>query len=292
MPRNVASIVFPPSSLADRRADAHHGVRNGTPVTAAPSRVEQPAFRPGLSPRYPLDLAAHTDAQTPHHHHRVAAACAVQGTFVIVSHQHKFIFLKTLKTAGTSVEIALSKHCGPDDIITPVSPADEKLRKKMGGRGPQNYQRPGKPNAYHHMRARRVRQLVGKEVWQSYFKFTIERNPWDAVVSSYAYVTRNREEVSFEEFVDTMLDGLAKNSRIYRIGQRIVVDKVCLYENLQQELEQVWKQLGLPGPVELPLAKSGFRDESKHYREMYTPEQAVKICQLYSDVIEAFGYEF
>ena len=44
---------------------------------------------------------------------------------VIASHQHRFIFLKTRKTAGTSVEIALSKVCGPDDIITEISPEDQ-----------------------------------------------------------------------------------------------------------------------------------------------------------------------
>ncbi len=31
---------------------------------------------------------------------------------MIISHRHSFVFVKTTKTAGTSVEIALSKHCG------------------------------------------------------------------------------------------------------------------------------------------------------------------------------------
>ena len=48
---------------------------------------------------------------------------------VIISHRHRFIFIKTGKTAGTSVEIALSKFCGPEDVITPISPEDEATRK-------------------------------------------------------------------------------------------------------------------------------------------------------------------
>ena len=55
---------------------------------------------------------------------------------MIVSHEHKFIFLKTKKTAGTSIELALSQLCGPDDIITPLTQIDEALR--AGGRGAQN----------------------------------------------------------------------------------------------------------------------------------------------------------
>ncbi len=42
---------------------------------------------------------------------------------MIVSHQHRFVFLKTVKTAGTSVEVLLRRLCGPADIITPI---DEK----------------------------------------------------------------------------------------------------------------------------------------------------------------------
>ena len=37
---------------------------------------------------------------------------------MIISHKHKFIFFKTRKTAGTSLQIALSEFCGSDDIIT------------------------------------------------------------------------------------------------------------------------------------------------------------------------------
>ena len=56
---------------------------------------------------------------------------------MIVSHEHRFIFLKTKKTAGTSLELALSQLCGPDDVITPVAETDEALR--AGGRGAQNW---------------------------------------------------------------------------------------------------------------------------------------------------------
>jgi hypothetical protein len=55
---------------------------------------------------------------------------------MIVSHKHKFIFLKTKKTAGTSIELALSPFCGDSDILVPLARAEETLRMV---RGAQNW---------------------------------------------------------------------------------------------------------------------------------------------------------
>src|SRR3972149_2177310 len=52
-------------------------------------------------------------------------------TFMIVSHSHRFIFIKTRKVAGTSVDLFLSQFCGEEDIVTTLGP-DEKLREGMG----------------------------------------------------------------------------------------------------------------------------------------------------------------
>ena len=58
---------------------------------------------------------------------------------MIISHLHKFIFIKTKKTASTSIEVGLSGICGPRDSITPLMQPDEARRRKMGYRGMQNF---------------------------------------------------------------------------------------------------------------------------------------------------------
>ena len=71
---------------------------------------------------------------------------------MIISHRHRFIFLKTIKTAGTSIEIALSKHCGPKDTITAfLTSEDEEIRRNLGYRGPQNFVLPERDGARRRM---------------------------------------------------------------------------------------------------------------------------------------------
>jgi hypothetical protein len=41
---------------------------------------------------------------------------------MILSHDRRLIFIKTQKTAGSSLELSLSQICGPTDIITPLMP--------------------------------------------------------------------------------------------------------------------------------------------------------------------------
>jgi hypothetical protein len=61
---------------------------------------------------------------------------------MIINHQYRFISIKVQKTAGASVEIALSQFCGPTDVITPPHKKDEVLRESLSFRGPQNYYLP------------------------------------------------------------------------------------------------------------------------------------------------------
>ena len=58
---------------------------------------------------------------------------------MIVSHKHKFIFIKTKKVAGSSLELALSKFLGEDDVITPL--AEEYLRVERGYMTSRNYRK-------------------------------------------------------------------------------------------------------------------------------------------------------
>lgn len=209
---------------------------------------------------------------------------------MIISHRYKFIFLKTAKTAGTSIEIALSKFCGSKDIITPIYP-EEEMRTQLNYRGAQNYLSGG---FYNHISAAQIKNLIGDRVWNSYYKFCFERNPWDRFVSYYYWHCQSEPRPSIAEFLDSNPLSLLtrKGFDLYTIDGKIVVDRVCFYENLNQEIEQLQIQLGLPESIKLPRAKSSSRKDKRSYREILDETQKKQIGEIFSKEISLFNYKF
>lgn len=58
---------------------------------------------------------------------------------MIINHDKKFIFIKTPKTAGSSIEFYLSQYCKKEDTITSLLEKEEKQKKKLKLPTKQNY---------------------------------------------------------------------------------------------------------------------------------------------------------
>ena len=230
---------------------------------------------------------------------------------MIVSHDYEFIFLKTNKTAGTSLEIGLSRFCGARDIITPITPDDEALRSALEYRGPQNFlpsagdglaeqvRNPERPNThgfrfYNHMPAREAKAELGTKVWARYYKFCFERNPWDRVISLYYFRHPDEPRPTISEFIqsDAPLVLKRRGIEVYTIDGQIAVDRICQYENLASELEVLRQRIGIPEAIVLPKAKAGFRQDKRHYRDILGEDDQAIIARFFADEIALFGYQF
>jgi hypothetical protein len=108
---------------------------------------------------------------------------------LILNHKYKFIFIKSFKTAGTSLEIALSKFCGNKDIITPIVKEDERLRSKLNFTPPQNYE-----GMREHMSATEIKNKIGTELFNDFFKFVVIRNPYEQVISAYYWHNESKKK--------------------------------------------------------------------------------------------------
>ena len=222
---------------------------------------------------------------------------------MIISHQHRFVFVKTRKTAGTSIEVLLGKIAGPDAVVTPIDPP-------VAGHNPRNYRiarsKPRRlaswvrhptrdprrlPEYYNHMTARGIRSYLGAERWDSYYKFCFERNPWEKAVSRY-YFAKGRGEFdgTFREFVLTAGD-LPSDFDIYSIdGANVAVDFVGRYEHLADDLRQVLDRLGIDQEVSLSREKGNFRPADATVDTMFDDEMSARIEAAFAREIRAFGY--
>jgi len=228
---------------------------------------------------------------------------------MILSHKYKFIFIKTEKTAGTSLEIALSEFCGPDDIITRITIEDELKRKELGYRTAQNYRIPFSKYVqldwgrlflkqrtakfYNHMSATEIKRLVSEEVWNTYYKFSFDRNPWDKMISWYYWKNRNSDFVSIDDFIEKGMGGV-KGYDLYTIGGVKAVDSVFKYEDIPRALRVITDKLNLPKPLQMPdyIAKGGARKEKKHYSEFLSSEAVEYVNIMAAREIRLLDYHF
>jgi hypothetical protein len=229
---------------------------------------------------------------------------------MILSHKYRLIFIKTAKTAGTSIEVFLSKHCGPQDIVTPIAPPLERHQ-------PRNYEgfinpipeileRPGKifsvlhhtmsscRKFYNHMSAREVKNRVPAKVWNGYFKFCVERNPWDKVLSHFhMHAARAGGALSLDEYLARARFPINYFRYTDRSGEELIVDRVVRYENLLAELREVFAYLHIPFDGTLGVAaKSDYRADRRPYREVFNDEQRRLIEKAFAKEIELHRYRF
>jgi len=174
---------------------------------------------------------------------------------MILSHELQLIFLKPVKTAGTSFEIALSKYCGENDIITPISPEDEKIRKRLGFRCAQNYRKSianiiverkqadvvnilkakWPRTFWNHMSAADIKNRISEKCWNDYTKISIIRNPFDRIVSDYFYSNKNMDK-PFEKWLRENPQKLVINDKSYKINGECVIDFFIRFENFEQDI--------------------------------------------------------
>ena len=128
-----------------------------------------------------------------------------------------------------------------------------------------------------------------------YVNFCFERNPFDRVVSLYYWCCRTAPRPSIAEFLTSDQIGLLTTRGIdlytTKTGE-LAVDNVARYENLAEELEIIRRQLGIPEPLDLPLAKASHRVDRRHYSELLDDECRELIAARFHREIRMFGYQF
>lgn len=232
---------------------------------------------------------------------------------MIISHKHKFIYWKSYKTASTSVMSGLGKYCdGVSDVVGSLNwdgddwaRVDELDRngnlvvKKFKDYGRNLFKSDGtRIFRDNHTLPFDIKNYVGGEIWNEYFKFTIVRNPWDRCVSSYFFIKRggpsldhplvNKKNLSINDFI---VQNINENMYVDSDGT-LYADFHIRYENLQTDYDFVCKKVGI-SQHELPKLRTTFRNDNETYQNLYkTQTQIDMVRKSHKHDIEYFGYEF
>lgn len=251
---------------------------------------------------------------------------------MIISHEFRFIFIKTAKTAGTSVEVFLSPLCGSGDVFTPFSEPEEshtprnyhgrfnlvkdlgvkwrflKQKKELSATWPIReliLQYMKGVRYYHHIPAWQVRNRVSQDIWQEYFKFCVERDPFEKVLSAWWWYNHKK---GMNSTLDDYLDIFERwtRSRDHAVGMwpynylnytdpetgRLLVDRIIPYERLKDDLPVVFEELNITADFGMfPNAKGGVRPGAV-YRDQFNLNQRDRVYALFKDEFEMHGYEY
>jgi hypothetical protein len=219
---------------------------------------------------------------------------------MLVSHRKKFIYTKTEKTAGTSVESYFEKYCMPKGAWEFAHSREEYVSEKgiIGYRG--NNARENK--WYNHMPAIEIRDKIGSSIWSKYFKFCVIRNPFDKLVSGFFFQQKKLKEFFKEEVMESKdlteafkswikNGGFINDRDKYFVNGGICVDYFIRYENLKNDIEHVCYILSIPfEPESLPKLKAGFRIRKIPLIDFYDEKTIQIVCRRYKFELEYFNY--
>ena len=200
---------------------------------------------------------------------------------MIVSYKHKFVFVKTKKTAGSTLEKLMFPYLGTKDVCT-GSPRDDTPRINTS-------------STDGHASWAKIQASYPSE-FRDYFKFSIERNPWDKVVSSYYWHREIKPArfggMDFETYVMTCdllpIDWMNYTDRhsVRRVTMLYKYEEMEeMYEDLNQRFKldiKDWGNTKLKGDIR----------KERDYRKLHTNATIDRVAELFANEIKALGYTY
>ena len=227
---------------------------------------------------------------------------------VLVSHKYKFIYLKTRKTGSTSVDAFFEQFCIPDEevanfkikhgAVQKITDAGIVGSRFNGGKATDDWR--------NHKPANVVRDLLGEEKFNAYFKFTVIRNPWDKAVSLYHY-HKGAKHGSFIDFIaKNMLERLSVRERgkhsidwyIHSLEDKPICNRYLRFETLREDVEQLCKDLKLQNYTMDAFPHYKKSNNRPHYSEFYKKDGVIDeetvnhVKKFYAKEVDYFGYVF
>src|SRR5262249_55617028 len=139
------------------------------------------------------------------------------------------------------------------------------------------------------------------DLWQNALKFTVERHPYEKVVSRAYWrawkwqsskASRRGNGKSMADWIEEMVENPdISDRRLYMDRNQLLVDRILPFESLWSSLAQLGQMWGCTLPDPIPRAKSRMRQDRRSAREILTSDQRRRIAERCSFEFELMGYE-
>jgi hypothetical protein len=239
---------------------------------------------------------------------------------MLISYNHKFIFFKPLKSAGSSVEYSLLQSCGEHALCTGYTPgktlrgyADINNKFMEDGEEKSRFNSHTWPGLF-------FERILDLNRWEHYRKITMVRNPWDTAVSWYWWSLRFADkshplkidkrdslltaQEKFENFLNlsadldsirpetltincTLLDYISVNENFIDSS----IDEYIRFESLQDDYDKICRKLSLE-KRKLVHFKAGQRKLKQHYSYYYNDASRDAVAASFPLTIRKFKYTF
>jgi hypothetical protein len=214
--------------------------------------------------------------------------CHFSRNQLIISHRHRFIFFAVPRTGTHTMRRALAPHL--DDGDWEQQDLFEKKRLPIADLARMRHG---------HISVRQLQPHLPRQVWQSYFKFAVVRNPFDRFVSTCCFLVRRQPQLAREPtaFMKRAVGDDRFRQRILVRPQselltndsgEVTLDYIGRFEHLEKSCADIFERIGLPVR---PLEK---RNASRHdsWPAYYDDALRNAVAALYRDDLESFGYDF
>jgi len=172
--------------------------------------------------------------------------------------------------------------------------------------GPVFGKTPGRWSFPDHTPASRMRTLLGSELWDRLFTFSIVRNPWSRQLSFYHWARNNGffKQMTFRDFVLELNKQFETGQSrfiwhgpyfgsadyLFDSDGRQLVQCIIRFEDREAGLAEVAKRLHLPSLGQRHQNKQTPADS--HYADAYDDETRQLIAKIYRRDLDLFGYRF
>ncbi|CAH0529062.1 sulfotransferase family 2 domain-containing protein [Vibrio hippocampi] len=224
---------------------------------------------------------------------------------IMISHEHRCIFIHIPKCAGTSVETVfghLDGHQGRGaQDHRSMRMLEQPWLRFQSFRSRENIEellRRQKNKYMFQSHNQKNKMELSREQYESYYKFSIVRDPWDRALSWYKNVIRDEHhlrqlrvsaDISFKEFMCRFAGKGLLRPQVYwlkNFAGDVELDHVGKFENLADDMQRVFNDLGMSNTV-LPHKIKGTGSNND---ALMCDETRALISKVYREDIELFGY--